>query len=306
MRVDPQNIFNSRYVVGIAYWLARVLPPASGYKLANYLSDRVSARKRWNLVQAVRANQWVVHSRDISTSELDQQVQKTFRHTGKCIYDLYHNIQDPDRLAAWVDIHPKAAEVIARHQNGKGSGLVVVGAHLSNFDLVAQSVARQGFKAQVMTLPDIDVSGYQWQNDLRRNSGLAITPVSLASIRQAYQTLAQGGIVLSGLDRPLAGSKYRVSFFGQPAQLPTFYVNFALKAKVPVVVAAANWRSDGKYHILLSEPITMQPLPDRDEEIIQNAERVLRVAEEFICQAPEQWLMFYPVWPEIQPPPPIT
>ncbi|MEJ2708434.1 MAG: lysophospholipid acyltransferase family protein [Anaerolineales bacterium] len=302
MRIDPQTIFNSRYVVGIAYGLARALPPRSGYKLAAYLADRVSARQNWNLVQAVRANQWVIHNENINPSELDRLVQQTFRHTAKCIYDLYHHIKDPASLDAWVDINPRAAGMLDDYRNGRGSGLVVVGAHVSNFDLVAQCAARQGFKAQVMTLPDIDVSGYQWQNDLRRNSGLDITPVSLAAIRQAYQTLEQGGIVLSGLDRPLADGKYRPNFFGRPAQLPTFYVNFALKAKVPVLVVAANWDSDGKYHILLSEPITMQPHPDRDQEIIQNAERVLREAEKFICKDPEQWLMFYPVWPEVQPP----
>jgi lauroyl/myristoyl acyltransferase len=305
MRVDPQNIFNSRYVVGMAYWLARVFPPTGGYKLAAYLSDRVSERERWSMVQAVRANQWVINNGKIGPTQLDQQVKKTFRHTGKCIYDLYHNIKDPKRLDDWVEINPRVAALLAEYRAGKGSGLVVVGAHMSNFDLVAQYVARQGFNAQVITLPDFDVSGYKWQNDLRRNSGLDITPASVSAIRKAYETLDQGGIVLSGLDRPLEGGKYRPSFFGRPASLPTFYVNFALKAKVPVMVAVANWCRDGKYHIRLSDPIYMQPYADRDDEIIQNAERVLRVAEAFICKAPEQWLMFYPVWPEVQPPPTI-
>jgi lauroyl/myristoyl acyltransferase len=29
-------------------------------------------------------------------------------------------------------------------------------------------------------------------------------------------------------------------------------------------------------------------------------ERLLKIAEDFILQAPEQWAMFYPLWPESQ------
>ena len=45
----------------------------------------------------------------------------------------------------------------------------------------------------------------------------------------------------------------------------------------------------------------MQKRSDRDEEILMNAEKVLEVAEVMIRQAPEQWSMFYPVWPDVLP-----
>ena len=38
---------------------------------------------------------------------------------------------------------------------------------------------------------------------------------------------------------------------------------------------------------------------DRDEELIVNAEAVLKVAEGYLKKAPEQWAMFYPVWPQV-------
>ena len=42
----------------------------------------------------------------------------------------------------------------------------------------------------------------------------------------------------------------------------------------------------------------MIPHPDREQEILQNAERVLQAAEDMILRAPEEWVMFYPVWPD--------
>ena len=63
---------------------------------------------------------------------------------------------------------------------------------------------------------------------------------------------------------------------------------------------AAIVQPDGIYHIVASDPIEMQLIPDRENEMILNAEKVLSVAEGFIRQAPHQWAMFYPVWPNAQ------
>ena len=103
---------------------------------------------------------------------------------------------------------------------------------------------------------------------------------------------------MTGLDRPFPELKLRVRFFGRPAPLPTAHVYMALKAKVPVVVVAPVLQSDGRYHILASEFITMQPHPDRDTELVQNAERVLLEVEDIIREHPHQWSMVYPIWPE--------
>jgi lauroyl/myristoyl acyltransferase len=44
----------------------------------------------------------------------------------------------------------------------------------------------------------------------------------------------------------------------------------------------------------------MQSGPDLKTAIEANAERVLVEAEKFIRLAPNQWSMFYPVWPEVE------
>jgi KDO2-lipid IV(A) lauroyltransferase len=141
-------------------------------------------------------------------------------------------------------------------------------------------------------------SGYRWQNELRSEWGIDMAPASMASLLEAARRLRAGGTVISGLDRPLPGSKYRPRFFGRPAALSAMHVFLALKTNVPIYVLAAVMRPDGVYAIKGSEPVQMVPRPDRHTELIYNAERVLAVAEDFIRLAPYQWSMFYPVWPE--------
>jgi lauroyl/myristoyl acyltransferase len=55
--------------------------------------------------------------------------------------------------------------------------------------------------------------------------------------------------------------------------------------------------SDGLFRVLASDPIPMDHHSDKIAAITHNAEKVLKVAEGFIEQAPYQWVMFYPVWP---------
>jgi lauroyl/myristoyl acyltransferase len=42
----------------------------------------------------------------------------------------------------------------------------------------------------------------------------------------------------------------------------------------------------------------MKPHHDRKTEILQNAETILNIAEDFIRQSPDQWAVIQPLWPE--------
>ena len=105
---------------------------------------------------------------------------------------------------------------------------------------------------------------------------------------------------MTGIDRPIADTRYRPRFFGRPASLPVVHVQLALKTNVPVYVVAAIMRPDHTYEIHTSEPIEMQRYKDRETELIENAETILKIAEDYIRMAPVQWSMFYPVWPEVE------
>ena len=80
--------------------------------------------------------------------------------------------------------------------------------------------------------------------------------------------------------------------------MPVHYIYLAVKARVPVMIMAANLQDDGMYHFRTSELIEMDFHPDREMQIFQNAEKVLHVAERLIQENPGQWSMSLPVWPE--------
>ncbi len=296
MTVEPRNLINSRYGLNIAYLIGRYLPNGLGRRFAEFAADIISTRKDWKLVRAARLNQWVARGESLDHAALDEAVRENFRATARSIFDLYHNINNPENFGEIIDVHPIAEQFLKRPEYSE-RGLVVAGLHMGSFDFIGQAAGLAGVKGIYLGLPKVN-SGYQKQIEMRKERGMNIIPTNSGTIKQAIKYLRAGGMVLTGIDRPDESIPYRPLFFGRPAALPIHHIFIALKAQVPLMLASVICKPDEKYHFLFSEPIEMEPHPDRRAEILLNAEKILRVAEGFIRQAPGQWEMTFPVWPD--------
>jgi KDO2-lipid IV(A) lauroyltransferase len=297
MSIDPRKIINSPSGLKFAYLLGKSTPYWLGYRIAYFIADRISSRKEWKLTQIVRCNQWVVHGDNLTHSDLDGLVKNTFRSIATSIFDFYHTINNPSASLRLIEEHPAAVEFIKRPEFGE-RGVVIAGIHMSNFDMAFQVGGLAGIKAMSLTVTEFNAA-YKKQYEMRKKSGLNVVPASIGSIKRAVEHLKGGGLVITAVDWPDPNSAYRPKFFGYPAALPVHYVFLALKAHVPIVVAAIRKRPDGKYYFYFSEPIEMLPYPDRQQEIIRNVEKILHVAEEIIRNDPCQWSMTFPVWPDM-------
>ncbi|MEW5870162.1 MAG: hypothetical protein AB1894_12865 [Chloroflexota bacterium] len=294
--MDLQQFLNSRRAGVLAQQLSRSLPPRLGYWLADRVAGQISGRRDLPMLRNIRANQRVVRG-ELSVEQLDAAVEDVLRNIARAFYDLFHYADRPAVLQRFVARSQAIDDLILRCQNRAG-GMIVCGLHMSNFDLAYQAVTSQGLRSIGLTMPDA-TEGIAWQHELRRRAGLEIMPASLSNLRHVIQRLKAGEIVVTGIDRPMAEVKCRPRFFGRPAQVPVHYVQLALRAGVPVMVMAAVMGEDGRCHVLASEPVELRSYSDRETEILANAERVLEIGQDFIRQAPAQWVITQPVWPEV-------
>ena len=277
--------------------LGRLFPPRAGYWLADALSGLIANRRSWELVRSVRANQWVVSQGELSGEKLDQAARQVFRNIARYQYELYHYLDNPQAMQDKLVLNNTIQRLMKRSEFEE-LGLVAVGVHLGNYDLILRTLYSQGIKALALTIPEM-TGGYETQFNLRRNAGVPILPLTKDAFRQAVTHLQSGGMIATGLDRPLPDVRHKPRFFGRPSHLPVHYISLALKANVPVVVIAFIMQADGTYTSIVSDPIPMQPCKDRQQEIIVNAEAILRIAEGYIKQAPQLWSMTLPVWPDV-------
>jgi lauroyl/myristoyl acyltransferase len=292
-------VANSSLGIRLALAFGRMVPPRVGIPLAQRLADIIATQQGWALVQAVRLNQWVARGEISSESELNDAVRLTLRNQARALYVLARYLARPAEMECQMVLPDEMLELIERsRQQVPGQGLMLVGIHLSNFDLALHAIARRGIHCLAITISELP-GGYQLQYNLRRSSGLELKLATSSTFRQAFNCLQAGGYVVTGIDRPIPQPKHMPRFFGHPSALPVHHIHMALKASVPIVLLATHQKADGKYYMSVSQPIEMQPEANRDDSILSNAERLLAIAEGYIRATPEQWAQFIPVWPDV-------
>ena len=295
--VDLQKIINSSLSLRLVSALAQRLPPRVGYRIADFAATQIARQHSSELVRAVRANQWVIRGETLDGATLDQIVHETFRYWARAIFDLYHYIRTPDEAGKFIVLEPSFQPFVQRPEFDR-RGLIIVGLHLSNFDLILQWLCKQGMNPLLLTIPNAQ-GGRQLEYELRKRVGMRLLPASVNAFRQAIKHLQRGGVVVTGIDRPIPSPQVCPRFFGRPAALHMHHIFLATKTHVPIVVAVTTLQGDGKYHVFASECIEMDSHPDADTAMLRNGEKVLSRAEEFIRGAPEQWSVPLPVWPQV-------
>lgn len=291
------DLINSRFAANLGLTIAGAIPQSVGYRLTQIVADRVLSRSSQPTAQIVRANQWIVHDQKLSSEELDQVVRETFRSRAKAMFDLFHNMRRMGTMEQMIDFGPNFEAMIERNRSRK-EGTIILLTHTSAHELVTIAAGIRGLKGLGLSYPEPG-GGYQWHDEMRGRFGLNVVPTTMASLKMATKYLKDGGTVFTGLERPLPESGYRPKFFGRPTSLPVHYVLMAKRAKVPVVIVAIRRMPGGTFLTVWSDFIEMKRFKDRREEIYYNAEHILSYAERFIREAPEQWAMFYPLWPEL-------
>lgn len=294
--MDLQQIINSSWGIQLASGLARAAPPNVGYRLARMIANFLAGRGDAKVVRAMRLNQWMAHQGNLDGAALDAAVRASLHCSARAIFDLHHYIEDFEATGKLITLDPGAQTFVRRPEFAE-RGLVAAGLHMSNFDLVLQWMCKQGLKPLVLTIPE-PRGGRRVEYEARKKIGMNLVPTSLASLRQAVKHLQQGGVVITGVDRPIENPPMCPRLFGYPAALPVHYAYLAQKAQVPVHLFAVLLQPDGRYHVISSEPIEMERDENRDRETIRNAEKVLSIAETMIQKAAEQWLVPLPVWPD--------
>ena len=294
-----KDFINDAVAVRLGLFLGKLVTRKAGYKLANWTGAWIAKHPQYILVRGVKVNQWVIQGENLDRSGLEEQTKMVFQSAARSLFDYFHYIRRPEKLFKIISFGAQAQAAFDRINNNQAT--IVVVPHLSNFDLMGYALALMGIKVQALSYPTPN-SAYKMQNKLRREAGFEITPMSLSAFRTAKKRLLDGGSVVSGLDRPIPGNeqaKYQPRFFGRKANLPVIHIRLAKETHAAIFVMGCTSLPNNSYHLECTDPIWVESMDDLNEETIVNAERVLHKAEELISKVPQQWAMFYPVWPEV-------
>ena len=286
--------------LGTAFVLAfsRSLSPWIGRPIASAIALLVGNRYLSPTFEAIQINQWVAHDGKLTPRELRKKIRQVYRNQARALFDFYHNLDRPEEMANLIKLTPEFKTLMDECMSGKMKrGTLMLMPHLSGFNLGGLYLAKLGFKFLTLAIPNPN-RGYAWQNELRNARGMEVLPMSMSSMQMARKRLQEGGTVLTGVDRPLDDADKKPSFFGRAASLPVAYVKLALKTGARVVVVGFQNLRDHSCVVDVSPEVVFERHKNADQELLRNAEKVLKIIERYIRVDPTQWMMFLPVWPE--------
>jgi KDO2-lipid IV(A) lauroyltransferase len=289
--MKPKGFFARGGPTRFAFQLGKYSPPRGGRLLAG-LAARILVTLKPTIYDNVYDNQRHVLGPEVSDAELRRQVYRVFLNAGRAYYELFHNVGRGrlrvNEFTPPVRLLPEAATYIQEALD-YGRGVFLIGCHTANFDLSGMALSQfLSVPMQVLSLAD-PPAGYDLFNDLRKQGGAMVTPITPATLLQS------GGIVITGVDRPTGQGDQPVEFFGATAHLPTGYIRIPLRTDCLVIIMASFYE-DGAYHLTANPSLEMVRTGDRAQDVIVNLQRVLAQVEEFIRRYPDQWMMFERVW----------
>ncbi len=291
-----QDFISSKPMTRLGIVIGRHMPRRMGYGLARIAAGIIAGRKP-EVYWTVRANLRQILGPEADDATLHRMTYQVFFHAGQTYYDFFHAIGQPKEVLAEAVPIPDEILAFARSETARGQGVLVLAAHMSNFDLLGLSMGVQGLPIQMLSLANPQ-AGFHLLNYLRATAGFEVTPITPESLRAAIRRLKSGGIVLTGVDRPIPEDRELVEFFGRPAYLPVGPVRLALMTGALVIMGSCYYEPGKGYGLKITEPLEMIRTGDRRRDIQANVRRVADILEQHVRARPEQWMMFHPVWPE--------
>jgi lauroyl/myristoyl acyltransferase len=292
-----QDFTSSKPMTRLGIFIGQHISRRAGYGLAR-IAAGVIARRKPEIYWTVRANLRQILGPEADDVTLHRMTYQVFFHAGQTYYDFFHAIGQPKEVLAEAVRIPDDIVALVRAETARGQGVLVLATHMSNFDLLGLSVGAQGLPIQMLSLAN-PRAGFHLLNYLRAKAGFEVTPITLQSLRAAIRRLKGGGIVLTGVDRPIPEDRELIEFFGRPAYLPVGPVRLALMTGALVIVASCYYEPDQGYALEVTEPLEMIRTGHRRQDILTNVRRLTDILEEHVRARPEQWMMFHPFWPEL-------
>ncbi len=296
-----KTFFSSKIGIKLAIWLSQTLSPQQAETIIKRVVYLISLKRNGPLIRSIRANQSVIRNVDLDSPVLDDAVYQVLFRAARGYYDLYRTLtKEPEMVKERVKFRPELFSLLTQAAAEKRAVVISI-IHTSNFDLAATAFAGSGFDIQMLTYAN-PTDGHQLQNTFRKSDGYVVTPTSKSALKMALKRLQAGGVVLTGIDRPLPmreEESKQVTFFGRPTSLPTGHIRLAMASNALLVFLYTERIGEGQYLIEMDPPMELVLTGNRKKDIRTNAEKLLAIAEEKIRAKPEEWMIFHPVWPQV-------
>lgn len=177
----------------------------------------------------------------------------------------------------------------------EGRGVLLLGGHIGNYDLLAVAVALQGYPLTIVSKSLRNKAVERVWMSQREASGLHIA-LHRNTLREILKALRANGAVGFVIDQHARADAVVVEFFGQPAATLRSLATIAERTGAPVLPVVAIREDDGRHAVTIGAPIPLEVVGDADANAHHNTQRFTRVLEDVIRRHPDQWTWMHRRW----------
>jgi KDO2-lipid IV(A) lauroyltransferase len=181
-----------------------------------------------------------------------------------------------------------------------GRGVILFSAHLGPFEYLPSWISAQGYEMVIPVEKVKDERMLRLMLELRRRNGVYFVPLEgVKAIRRMFDALRRNQIVLITADRAIEGESVVMDFFGAAARLPRGPVDFSVLTGAPLV-GGFGWRGAGGRDVIEFTRLSLA-LDDhqRDKPEVLHA-ALARQLERVVGDHLDQWVVFEPIWADIE------
>lgn len=247
--------------------------------------------------RALRANLSVILGRPAGSPEVARAARELLDgHFTAWIDFLHFATRPPEEAARLVESVVGYSRIVDGRE--KGNGILLLTAHLGNWEVGGLMLAEMRQPIHVVLVPDIFPAVERSRRALHERAGITEIRVdrSLAPTLAVLRALKANAIVAMQGDRDFDNTGIAVPFFGKEAYFPRGPFLVAMSTGATVLPAFIVRVPDGRYRAIVEEPLEIVRDRNRGTALAENVGRYVAILERYVARHPEQWYCFYPFW----------
>lgn len=282
-------------LIGAAFWLLRLLPPAGAAAVGGWLLERVGPRQKKS--RHLRRN-YAIAFPELDDEAIERLVRASWRNFGACMAEYAHldNIADSRRGAAFeCVVAPGIRAIEARDRPA-----IFFTAHVGNWELAALAVAAQQIPVTAVYSPLPNPGLDRRLAEYRRVLGCELVPRA-DSMRPLLAEVKAGRSIGLLVDQKVENGE-PLPFFGRDKMTTLIPARLALRHGLELIPIRIQRLAGSRFRATILEPVRAEAgAAGEIEQARQMMIKVNRLFEQWIREDPGQWFCGNRRWPKDRP-----
>ncbi len=281
------------YFYRLGQFIALILPLRLVYCFAVFLADLhyfFAFRDR----RFVKANLRVIFP-EAKNKQLRKISKKVFRNFAKYLADFFR-FEKLNR--AYIDKNIKLENLHYFDQAlTAGKGVIVLTAHLGNWELGGVVLAQLGYPFWAVALSHKNKKVNDFFVAQRARKGVNVIAMGKA-IRSCISEIRNNHMVALVGDRDFTEKGIVIDFFNKPTHFPEGPAALSLMTGASIIPGFMLRNSDDTFTLRIEKPVEFFPTGDKAKDLKNLIKVYNGIFEDYIRRYPDQWYVFRRFWVE--------